>query len=98
MATITTTDRQAERIMARLNLANNGIGMDEGQFKELLTDQFHAHYRALSSVDELLVRPHEAIRYCDRVRDALAGTGEGSAYDLPDDVILRTLLNLRKNP
>jgi hypothetical protein len=83
--------------MARLKLATFGIEMDEDQFRGMLVELFHNLYRAIPSVDELLVRPREAIRYCDRVRDHLAGTGEDAAFDLPDEVILRTLLNQRKH-
>jgi hypothetical protein len=90
-------DRAEEYRMARLKLKNFGINMDEEQFKQLLADTFHGHYRAFPSVDELLVRPREAIRYCDRIRDQMFSNGEDAAIDLPDDVILRTLLNLRKH-
>lgn len=96
MTTATPTVRTEDRYMARLVLKNFGIKMAEQPFKEMLADTMHAHYRAIESIDELLVRPREAIRYCDRVRDQLATAGESEAYDLPDDVILRTLLNMRK--
>jgi hypothetical protein len=86
-----------ERIMARLKLSTFGINMDEERFREMLADTLHAHYRAIPSIDELLIRPREASRYCDRVRDQLSVTGEEAAYDLPDDAILRTLLNMRKH-
>lgn len=86
-----------ERIMARLDLTRFDIQMDPTAFKDLVAQRFVLHYPAIGTVDELLVRPREAARYCDHVRDALAATEE-AAYDLPDDVILRTLLNARKRP
>src|SRR4051812_22085923 len=57
--------RTEDRHVARLVLKNFGIKMAEQPFKELLADTMHAFYRAIESIDELLVRPREAIRYCD---------------------------------
>lgn len=85
-----------DRIMARLDLSKFGITMDTETFKDLLVETFQTQYRAIPNVDELVLRPQIAIRYCDGIRDQLSARGEGEAYDLPDDVILRTLMNKRK--
>jgi len=84
-------ERQKELLVARLSqtLADYGIDDDPEAFKDGLVDLFHGLYPAFT-VDELLVRPREALRYCDAVRD------KHRNYDLPDDLVLRSLLNRRK--
>jgi hypothetical protein len=77
--------------MARLSktLAEYGIDTDPDAFVDQLVERFQGMYPAFT-IDELLVRPREALRFCDSVRTA---TGN---YDLPDDLLLRPLLNRRK--
>lgn len=89
-------DRAEDRFMARLNLKKFGINMDAQPFRELLADTMSTQFRAIPNVDELLVRPKFALQYCDYIRTALFEHGEVEAIDLPDDVILRTLLGMRK--
>ena len=89
-------DTRMAHLMARLRIENFGITMPEGDFRELLLVLYERHYHNLTGRDELLVRPREAMRYCDRIRDELFDRGEDQAIDLPDDVILRTLLNIMK--
>jgi hypothetical protein len=69
--------------------ASYGIEEDPEQFIDRLVDLMAEMYPACT-VDELLLRPREAILFCDAVRH---GTGY---IDLPDDIILRPLLNRRK--
>jgi hypothetical protein len=78
--------------VARLSksLTEYGVETDPEQFVDQLAERFGSMYPAFS-IDELLVRPREALRFCDAVREA---TGN---YDLPDDLLLRPLLNRRKN-
>lgn len=71
-------------------LSEFGIEIDPETFVDQLVERFQAMYPAFT-IDELLVRPREALRFCDAVRVA---TGN---YDLPDDVLLRPLLNRRKH-
>lgn len=83
--------RLREAIVARvsLNLADFGIDDDPETFVDSLVDCMAEMYPAYN-VDNLLVRPREAIRFCDAVRQ------RKGAYDLPDDIILQPLLNRRK--
>jgi hypothetical protein len=84
-----------EHHVARLDktLADLGFDIDPDAFKDVLSDTFDSMYAGmLPSIDELLVRPTEALRYCVAIRDRLRN------FDLPEDVILRTLLNTRKHP
>jgi hypothetical protein len=85
-----------EYIMARFKLSNHDITMDEEEFRDILVETFQVHYRAIPTVDELVLRQRTAIRYCDHIREILFERGEAEAIDLPDDVILRTLMNKRK--
>jgi hypothetical protein len=68
-----------------------GVDKTPDEFKEMLVDRLHSMYPAFS-IDELLVRPQEAIDYCKSIRRTLEN------FDLPDDLILRPLLSTRKNP
>jgi hypothetical protein len=57
-----------------------------------MVEQFSAAYRGQWTIDELLLHPREAIRFCDDVRH------QRGYYDVPDDIILRAILGRRKNP
>jgi hypothetical protein len=84
--------RLKEALVARLSLTLADFGIDLGpeEFVDLLADMMAQLYPAFT-IDELLVRPREALRFCDAARQRL------DCYDLPDDVILRALLNRRKS-
>jgi hypothetical protein len=82
------------RYMARRNrsLAEHGFDIDPDGFLFALNDTFDSMYaNVLPSLDELLVRPTEAIRFCAVVRERLREP------DLPEYLILRTILNFRKH-
>lgn len=85
-------ERLREYYVARLSktLTEYGIDTDPETFVDQLVERFQGMYPALT-IDELLVRPREALRFCDAVRTA---TGD---YDIPDDLLLRQLLNRRKH-
>jgi hypothetical protein len=57
-----------------------------------MVSDFSAMYHGMWTIDELLLHPREAGHFCDEVR-RLHGY-----FDLPDDIILRTILTRRKNP
>lgn len=84
-------ERLGAYYVARLSstLAEYGIDTDPEMFVDQLIDQCFVMYPAFT-IDELLVRPREALRFCDAVRERLGN------YDLPDDMLLRPLLNRRK--
>jgi hypothetical protein len=85
--------RLEEALVARKNarFADYGIDDDPDVFVDALIDLMGQMYPAFT-IDELLLRPREAIKFCDVVRH------RHGAYDLPDDVILRPMLNRRKHP
>lgn len=47
-------------------------------------------FRGAWTIEELLLHPRDAIRFCDDVRHKHA------YFDLPDDIILRSLLQCGK--
>jgi hypothetical protein len=77
--------------VARLSdsLPHYGIDTDPKMFVDQLNDMFHGLYPSFT-LDDLLCRPREALAFCDAVRRGLGN------YDLPDDLILRPMLNERK--
>lgn len=97
IATPVLSDRQLfyrEFLMARGNFDPKDYGVDSTRdaFTDEVAENFVARYHGTLSVDELLLRPREAMQFCDDVRR------QHSAYDMPDDLILRSLLARRKNP
>jgi hypothetical protein len=70
-------------------LAELGYEGDEGSFHDLIVDTLAEAYRAWS-IDELLIHPHDAIEYCRIVC-------RRARVDLPEPLVLRTLLNIRKH-
>ncbi len=59
-------------------------------FKEKIVDIFHASHPNWTE-DDLVCHPRDALHYCNYVRSAV------QCPDLPDPVILKTLLNIRKS-
>jgi hypothetical protein len=85
-------DFYKEFLMGRGQFSPLEFGVDAT--REALTDQivsdFSAAYRGMWTIDELLLHPREAMRFCDEVRH------KHGYYDLPDDIILRCILTARK--
>ena len=69
-----------------------GVEMEKSEFMDLMVDEFNAAYHGIWTVDELLLHPREAIRFCDDVRH------HKKFFDVPDDIILRAIMQRRKNP
>lgn len=72
-------------------LQSNGCGLPIGEFVDQLVEVLTQNYRTWS-VDELVLHPDEAKNFCNVARR------ESGFQDLPDDLILRCLMNRRKNP
>ena len=81
-----------EFLMGRgnFNPADFGVDMPRDEFGDQMVDAFHNVYRTDWTIDELLLHPVEALQFCNGVR-RLYGY-----YDVPDDIILRSVLNRRK--
>lgn len=69
-----------------------GIDMDREEMTDRLADIFNEKFRGQWSIDEMLLHPADALRFCQDVRYALGW------FDAPDDIILRPLMTRRKNP
>lgn len=69
-----------------------GISMCREDFDDRMVDIFNSHFGDAISIDELCLHPRQALRFCDDVRT------EQRWYDLPDDIILRVVMQRRKNP
>lgn len=80
-------------LMARkFDPADFGIDMEREFFIDALADDFNDYIKGMMTVDEMLLRPRTALHFCDYVR------AKRHWFDLPDDIILRTILNRRKSP
>jgi hypothetical protein len=91
------TDQAAfyrEFLMARNTFDPKEFGVDlsKEDFGDEMVSDFGAIYRGQWTFDELLLHPREAQHFCDEVRRM------HGYFDLPDDIILRTILTRRKNP
>lgn len=75
-------------LQARLRA--NGCAVSLSEFQDEL-ENLHARLYQAWSVDELLLHPDDAKHFCDTIRQLSSFEG------LPDDLILRCLLNRRKN-
>lgn len=69
-------------------LTEHGSTLSPDEFRGILIDTMFRHYGGWS-LDELLCRPDESISYCGEVRKQVAAS-------LPEELILKTLLNIRK--
>ena len=76
----------------QINPADYGIDMEKDDFLDLMVSDFSQFSRGTGSFDDLLLQPTEAFNFCESVR-AMHGFG-----DLPDNVILRSVMIRRKNP
>ena len=73
----------------RFNPQDFGINMSKDDLTDMLLDKLSAMYRGLWTIDELLLHPLDAHRFCDEVRM------EHGFYDAPDEVLLRPMINRR---
>lgn len=71
-----------------IDLREFGLTISKEQFISRIVGAFQKHYDW--SIDELLLRPREAARFCDEIRTSL------KSYDIPDDIILAVLISQRK--
>jgi hypothetical protein len=69
-----------------------GVDMDRADFMDQMAIEFNEAYKGSWSVDEMLLHPREALRLCDEIRR------KHGYHDVPDDIILRSMMTRRKNP
>lgn len=98
MNAASTLDRQTEFyrefLMARgrFDPHDFGVDMDREKFTDTMAEEFNAFSRGQLTVDEMLLRPRTAMQFCESVRQKYGW------YDVPDDIILRSVMTRRKNP
>ena len=79
-------------VRGKFDPAEFGVNLSRAEFSDQMVDDFSDVYRDTWTVDELLLHPREAMRFCDEVRR------KHSYYDVPDDIILRVIMTRRKSP
>lgn len=74
------------------DLTEFDIHVSYEEFTDIVVDFFNTKYSGTISVDDLLLNPREAVRFCDELAAA------NGWVCVPDELPLRALLNRRKNP
>jgi hypothetical protein len=69
-----------------------GINLSREEFIDKMVDEFNLAFQGRTTVDELVLHPRDALRFCDDLRH------RNGYFDLPDDIILRVIMQRRKNP
>lgn len=91
---LTQIDFYREFLMGRGSFDPREFGVDltREAFADQMVDCFAEAFRGQWTIDELLLHPRDAMRFCDDVRHRYG------YFDMPDDLILRVILTRRKNP
>jgi hypothetical protein len=94
IASFSHTEFYREFLMGRGNFDPRDFGVDKDRdlFTDEIVEHFNATFRQTWTIDELLLHPREAANFCDEVRRRY------HYFDVPDDIILRSILTRRKNP
>jgi hypothetical protein len=81
-----------EFLMARGDFDPKDFGVDMARvdFADEMVSDFAAYTRGQISLDEFLFHPRDVARFCDEVRQ------NHGFWDVPDDIILRSIMNRRK--
>lgn len=81
-------------LMSRLsfNPRDFGADLDKDAFMDQMVDDFNEFTKGEMSLDELLLRPRLALGFCEFSRS------KHRFWDAPDDIILRSVMQRRKNP
>ncbi|RTL03713.1 hypothetical protein EKK58_12175 [Candidatus Dependentiae bacterium] len=74
----------------KLEFSNFGLELPPEEITDLIIDHFNEAFRGGVTIDELLLHPRDAMCFCDAIRMKNGWMG------LPDDLILRAILNRRK--
>lgn len=82
-----------EWLMARkIDPSDYGVNMTKEEFTDQMVDEFGVAFRGAWTIDEMLLHPRDAMKFCDDVKH------KHGYFSVPDDVILRVLITKRKNP
>jgi hypothetical protein len=74
----------------RTDPKEHGVPLEKEEFAEQIIGEFEKFLPRGLTVDEFLLRPRVALAFCDEIRL------DNGWFDLPDDVILRQIMNYRK--
>lgn len=69
-----------------------GIDLTKDNLIDTLVDEFNTVFKGQLTIDEVCLRPKVAMHFCDSVRQ------KHRFFDLPDDIMLRCIMNRRKAP
>lgn len=94
LATTSQATFYREFLMTRSDFQPQDFGVDQSKvdFQDEMVNQFNDFIRGEMSLDEMLLRPDLAKSFCMSVRGRLG------YHDVPDDIILRSIMSRRKNP
>jgi hypothetical protein len=67
-----------------------GVEMSADDFKDTMVSDFADYTRGQIALDEFLLHPRDVLRFCDEIRH------KHGWWHLPDDIILRSIMNRRK--
>jgi len=89
----TQADFYREFLMARhaFDPKEFGVDLPHAEFVDRMVDAFGETYRGTLTIDELCLRPRMALQFCDDMRSKFGW------FDVPDDIILRCIMNARKH-
>lgn len=88
------TEFRRRYLMGRtgFNPRDFGVNMDKDAFVDMIVDAFNEFIKDEFSLDEMLLRPRLALQFCDFARNRFR------FWDMPDDILLRSVMYRRKNP
>jgi len=67
-----------------------GVNLERDAFMDIMVDDFNRTFQDTLTIDELCLRPRSALAFYDDVRQ------KHGFHDVPDDIILRSIMNRRK--
>ena len=96
LGTLETTQQQFYReflmVRGKFDPAEFGVNLNKEDFIDQMVEDFNDTYRGTWTIDELVLHPSEAITFCAEVKR------KHQYFDVPDDIILRVIMQRRKNP
>lgn len=80
------------QMIQKLDPKEYGVDIEKEEFVDILVNELAERFHGLWTVDELLLHPRDAMRFCDDVRH------KHGFLEVPDQFLLRCMINRRKNP
>jgi hypothetical protein len=91
-ASLSRSDAHREFLMKRgeFDPKEFDVDMSRQEFMDLMVSDFSAIHRGQITIDEMVLHPRIALDFCDQVRK------RHDYFYVPDDIILRSLMTMRK--